>query len=209
MIELKNVKKSFGNKTILDEFSMKVCDGEYIAVTGQSGCGKSTLLNIIGLLENFDAGELNINGNINVSPSSSKACRIIRNEIGYLFQNFALVDDQTVEYNLNLAQKYVTRSKKDKRLDLEKVLDSVDLNNYEKCRIFELSGGEQQRVALARIMLKPCNIILADEPTGSLDAKNRDKVIDILENINTSGKTIIIVTHDGYVANRCQRTILL
>ncbi|MBU5591637.1 ABC transporter ATP-binding protein [Clostridium sp. MSJ-4] len=207
IIELKNVTKVYGNKTILNKFSMTINDGDFIALMGISGSGKSTLLNIIGLLEDFDEGELILDGDKNISPGSSKANEILREKICYLFQNFALVDDENVEYNLNLPLKYAPGSKKEKRSRIDEALKYVGLENYEKHKIYELSGGEQQRVAIARIMLKPCKIILADEPTGSLDEHNRDLVIDLLKKFNDEGKTVVIVTHDSYVANRCKKII--
>ena len=168
---------------------------------------KSTLLNIIGLLEEFDDGELIIDGESSPYPNSSGANKILREKISYLFQNFALVDEETVEYNLKLGCKYVKGSKKEKELSISETLKHVGLNGYEKRKIYELSGGEQQRVAMARIMLKPSKIILADEPTGSLDEKNRDVVLDLLKTLNKEGKTIVLVTHDRYVASQCHRII--
>lgn len=167
------------------------------------------MLNIIGLLEDFDEGELVIHGYVNVKPNSKLANKILRNNICYLFQNFALVDDETVEYNLKIALKYVKGSKKQKEAQIMEKLNYVGLNNFEKRPIYELSGGEQQRVAIARIMLKPCDIVLADEPTGCLDERNRDIVIGFLKDLNRQGKTIILVTHDKYVAEQCRRIIRL
>lgn len=209
LIDLKDITKKFGEKTILNKFSLMVSEGEFIALTGTSGRGKSTLLNIIGLLENFDTGKLVIDGETNIIPNSSKATKLLREKISYLFQNFALVDDETVEYNLNLALKYTKGNKKEKLAKIREALAFVGLNDYEKRNIYELSGGEQQRVAIARIMLKPCKIILADEPTGSLDEKNRKIVLDLLKKLNEDGKTIIIVTHDQFVAGQCHRVVNL
>jgi len=209
LIELKDITKRFGKKSILNKFSLEVQEGEFIAIMGNSGSGKSTILNIIGLLEPFDNGQLIIDGEINIAPNSSKSTKLLREKISYLFQNFALVDDETVAYNLELALKYVKGSKKEKFEKLKNALDIVGLKDYEKRKIYELSGGEQQRVAIARIMLKPCKIILADEPTGSLDEKNREVVLDLLKKLNLDGKTVVIVTHDKFVASQCQRVINL
>jgi len=207
IIQLNKVTKKYGEKIILDKFSLEVREGEFIAIMGQSGCGKSTLLNIIGLLESYDDGDFIIDGDINVQPSSSKANKILREKICYLFQNFALVDDETVSYNLNLAMKYVKEGKKDKRRKINEVLKSVDMEGFGNRKIYELSGGEQQRVAVARIMLKTSKIILADEPTGSLDESNRDIVLGYLKKLNLQGKTIVIVTHDKFVASQCEKII--
>lgn len=209
IIELKSMNKAFGSKTIFKDFKLIVESGEFVAVMGESGCGKSTLLNIIGLLEEFDSGELIIDGVSNVRPNSVSANKLLREKISYLFQNYALVDEETVLDNLYLALRYVKSNKKQKEDLIQESLKMVGLTGYEKRKIYELSGGEQQRVALARVMLKPSNIILADEPTGSLDEKNRDAVLSLLREFNSTGKTVIIVTHDHYVANQCTRVINL
>lgn len=206
MIELTAITKRYGDKVIFDNFSMKVEEGEMIAVTGKSGCGKSTLLNIIGLLEKVDKGQVCIDGISNITPQGIIATRLIREEIGYLFQNFALVDEESVNYNLKLALKYV---KGNKMHIIEKALEEVGLSGYGNKKIYQLSGGEQQRVALARIIVKPSKIILADEPTGSLDEQNRDIVLKMLRKMQQQGKTIVIVTHDNYIADKCDRVISL
>ncbi len=207
IVELNNVTKRFGNKKILDKFSLKINEGELVAITGSSGKGKTTILNIIGLLEQFEEGELIIDGESHIKVNSSKATRLLREKISYLFQNFALIDDQTVLYNLNLALNYVKATKKEKQQLINNALENVGLAGYEKSKIFELSGGEQQRVAIARIMLKPCKIVLADEPTGSLDEENSHKILELLKFLNKSGKTIVIVSHDKFIANQCDRII--
>lgn len=207
IIQLNNICKRYGKKEVLKDFSLNIEEGELIALTGTSGKGKSTILNIIGLLENPDSGDLIICNEKNIKPNTEKANEILRNTIGYLFQNFALVDEETVEYNLNIALKYVKVKKEEKKKLLEEALKKVGLQGFEKNKIYELSGGEQQRIAVARLMLKPSKIILADEPTGSLDEENREIIINLLKDINKSGKTIIIVTHDKYLANKCNRII--
>ena len=207
IVELNNVTKRFGNKKILDKFSLKINEGELVAITGSSGKGKTTILNIIGLLEQFEEGELIIDEESHIKINSSKATRLLREKISYLFQNFALIDDQTVLYNLNLALNYVKATKKEKQQLINNALENVGLAGYEKSKIFELSGGEQQRVAIARIMLKPCKIVLADEPTGSLDEENSHKILELLKFLNKSGKTIVIVSHDKFIANQCDRII--
>ena len=141
--------------------------------------------------------------------NTKKSNQIIREKISYLFQNFALVDSLTVKENLLMALKYVKNSKKDKEEAINKALSQVGLDGFENSKVFEISGGEQQRVSIARAILKPSELILADEPTGSLDAKNRDEIMDILRNLNRNGKTIVIVTHDAEVAKKCDRIINL
>lgn len=204
---MKEVTKKYGDKRVLDKLSLVIKDGEMVAITGVSGKGKSTILNIIGLLENYDEGVVTIDSESNIKPNSSKSVKILRKKISYLFQNFALIDEETVYYNLDLALKYVKKNKSEKKELIRQALEKVGLSGIEKSKVFELSGGEQQRVALARIMLKPCKIILADEPTGSLDDVNLSKVMEILKMLNNEGKTIVLVTHDKNVASKCDRII--
>lgn len=206
MIELVDIKKAYEGKVILEDFSLHIKEGEMVAIKGKSGCGKSTLLNIIGLLETADKGQVCIDGYNNIRPQTQIAISLMRNTISYLFQNFALIDEETVFYNLKLALQYVKGNKKEKIAD---VLSLVELNGFEEKKIYQLSGGEQQRVALARILLKPSKIILADEPTGSLDPYNRDMVMEMLHKLQKQGKTIVIVTHDDTVAEQCDRMIEL
>lgn len=209
IIEIKNLTKYYGKKVILDKLNLNIESGDIISIIGSSGKGKSTLLNIIGLIEPFDEGELIIDGISKLKPQSKKAAKVIREKIGYIFQNFALVDNETVKYNLELASKYVELSKSDKLINIEKALTLVGLEGYANRKVYELSGGEQQRVAIARLIIKPCNIILADEPTGSLDEDNKIKILDLLKYLNNQGKTIIIVTHDKSVTEISNKVINL
>ena len=209
IIEVSNLYKQYGDKTVFKDFSFNVDRGEMVAITGESGCGKSTLLNIIGLLETFDTGRVTIDGHTNIMPNSPAAEKLLRKSISYLFQNFALVDDETVQYNLMLALKYVKLTNAEKNSRIQEALQAVGLDGYKNKKIFQLSGGEQQRVAIARIMLKPGNIVLADEPTGSVDPHNREIIINMLKELNKSGKTILIVTHDPYVAEQCDRELAI
>ena len=209
IIKLSNVTKAYGDKTVLDNLNMEIFPGEFIAVTGSSGSGKSTLLNILGLLEPMDSGTYRVLGLENPRSDSKESVQLLRRKISYLFQNFALVPERSVAYNLGIALRFagVTRSKK-KEL-IAQALRQVGLEGFEKKKVFQLSGGEQQRVALARIILKPSEIILADEPTGSLDFGNRDKVMEILAKLNQEGKTVIVVTHDPNVEKCAKRVIRL
>ena len=209
IVELANVSKAFEGKELFKGFSLSIEQGEMIAITGNSGSGKTTLLNMIGLLERCDSGQIVIRNQSNVKVNSRAARKLLRETISYLFQNFALVEDETVKYNLSLALKYAHGTAQQKVEKMRKALDSVGLAGFENKRIFRLSGGEQQRVAIARIILKPCEIVLADEPTGSLDQTNRGIILDMIKAINADGKTVIIVTHDPYVAECCTRQIKL
>lgn len=209
LISLKQIEKSYGEKKILANFNLNIEQGDFIAVMGPSGSGKSTLLNIIGLLENFDSGEMIFDNKTNIKPNSRQAVKILRYQISYLFQNFALIEDETVKHNIELALKYTKKNKKERLETIEKALNYVGLESMSNKRIYQLSGGEQQRVAIARVIVKPCSIILADEPTGSLDERNRDIVLEILLDLNKQGKTIELVTHDKYVSGFCNKVVYL
>ena len=209
MIKLENITKTIGKKVILENLSLKINQGDLVAIVGKSGSGKSTLLNLLGLIDGDYSGHYEIFGQKNVLVNSAKSQAIIREHISYLFQNFALIDNETVEYNLMLALKYVKLSKKDKVKKIEEILERVGLSSTLHQKVSELSGGEQQRIAVARAILKPSQFLLADEPTGSLDPENRDLVLNFLLDMNKEGKTVIIVTHDAYVAQQCHRVIEL
>ena len=203
MIEIKNLNKKFNDKVIFNNLNLTIEDGEMLAISGASGSGKTTLLNILGnLYKDYDCNIIIDNKNLKTITQTN----YLRNTIGYLFQNYALADNLTVTRNLDFSLKYSD----DKSLEAkENALEMVGLDpkEYLNKKIYTLSGGEQQRVALARLFLKPCSIILADEPTGSLDVKNRDVVLEILRKMNEHGKTVIVVTHDPYVLTVCDRVI--
>lgn len=207
MIEIKNLNKSFGEKEVIKNFNYEIIDGSMTAVTGKSGCGKSTLLNILGLLDIDYAGEVLYDGIFLAKEKEKRRNEYIRNNISYLFQNYALIDTETVEDNLLLALEYEKISKKEKKEKIKSALELVDLKDFNNKKIFTLSGGEQQRVALARVILKRGNVVLADEPTGNLDGENSNKVMKILKKLQEDGKTIIIVTHDVNIANQCDKII--
>lgn len=190
MIEIKNISKKMGNKQLYQNFSIDIPDQSFVVITGESGCGKTTLLNMIGGIETIDTGDIWINGK---SVKSYSKRYLFRDEIGFLFQNFALVEYKTVKQNLSMVL-----DKSEANLSIKEVLKRVGLEGFgfENKKVYQLSGGEQQRVALARLMLKKCNVILADEPTGSLDEKNSALVMELLHSLNEQGKTIIMVTHN-------------
>ncbi len=209
IICIKHFTKKFGNKTIFENFNIEIEKGEMVALIGPSGSGKTTLLNIIGLIDALDSGEYLLLGEKAPKSNTRKANEMIRQHISYLFQNFALVDHMSVEENLMMSLKYVKKSKKEKMELIKEALEQVHLDGFQKAKIYEMSGGEQQRVSIARAILKPSDIILADEPTGSLDIKNRDEILRILCELNKRGKTIVIVTHDYDVAQKCNRIVTL
>lgn len=209
MIELKNITKKFESKTVFANFNLQIDQNEMVAIIGPSGSGKSTLLNILGLIDKVDDGEYQFEQYTNIKPNSRLSQKIIREKISYLFQNFALIEEDTVLQNLLLALKYVKQSKKEKTEIITAALQKVGLSEYLNSKIYELSGGQQQRIAVARAIIKPSELVLADEPTGSLDSKNRDEIIKLLLELNAAGKTVIVVTHDSHVAEKCHRVLEL
>jgi putative ABC transport system ATP-binding protein len=209
IVKLENVSKAFKRKPVIQNFNLEVKAGEFVAVTGPSGSGKSTLLNIIGILEAPSDGTVWLFGQVAPRINSGRGRKLLREKISYLFQNAALIDQESVEAYLRLVQKYQKGSAEEKRNARLKALETVGLTVNPNQKIYELSGGEQQRLALAQIVLRPHMLILADEPTGSLDDFNRDQVLDILETLHKSGKTLIVVTHDSEVYGRADRVVNL
>lgn len=209
IIEIKNLTKSYGDNVILDKLNLEFEENKMIAIVGSSGKGKSTLLNIIGFIEEQDSGTIKVCGYSDIKPNTAKSAKIIRNNINYLFQNFALLDNETVKDNLLISLKYINLSKAEKLSRISDCLKKVGLLKFENRKIFTLSGGEQQRVAISRLFLNKKKIILADEPTGSLDKVNSDIIMQYLSELNKEGCTIIIVTHDLRIAEKCDYTIEL
>lgn len=209
-LQVDTLNKSFGSNTVLYNISFEIESGESVALVGPSGCGKSTLLNIIGLLETLDSGTINLEGRTYPSINSKKATLMRRTEINYLFQSFALINDWKVSKNLLLALQYTKLSKQEQERLIRTALENYGIGEKFDAVVNELSGGEKQRVAIARAMIKPGNLILADEPTGSLDKAMATIVIDsLLDSVHANHKTLLMVTHDMGIAQRCDRIIKL
>lgn len=200
MIEIRHLYKSFEDKQLFTDMNLTIEDGEFVVFWGESGCGKTTLLHMIGSLEKPDQGEILVNGRNIFDRKNQRA--YLQNEAGFLFQNFALVEGKTVRENLNMVNKRV-RSE----YSIEQALEYVGLADAIDKKVYKLSGGEQQRVALARLMLKKCSVILADEPTGSLDPNNANKVMGLLRSFHEMGRTVILVTHAEQYKQMGFRTI--
>ncbi len=208
MIELKNITKKYkdGNM-VLSNYCLTVNKGEFVGIIGQSGAGKTTLLNIIGLITNISSGEIAIKGYGKLSPNSRNAMLLRRGTIGYLFQNYGLIDDESVGWNLNLALEYKEMNRSQKKDKIKTLLSTIGLSNYEKKKVYQLSGGEQQRVAIAKLILQQSSIILADEPTSGLDTLNKELVMNLLSELNSKGVTIIMVTHDLTLSDYFSRIV--
>lgn len=202
MIQIRKLCKRYKEHVIFSNFNMEIQDGEFIALTGQSGCGKTTLLNMIGAIEPVTSGEILVDGKDIQKRQNQRS--YFRDKIAFLFQNFALVENKTVAQNLKLVKRAAQSG-----ITIQEALEMVELSDKLNQKVYQLSGGEQQRIALARVIIKKCDIVLADEPTGSLDKKNAIIVLELLRKINKLKKTVIIVTHDMDIANQCDRVIVL
>lgn len=207
-VELQNITKKYGSRYIFKDFSLSIEAGEMLALVGVSGSGKSTLLNLIGMLEPYDGGQIKISGKKIPKIQSKEATLMRRNNINYLFQTFALISEMSVCQNLLLAMNFLNISKKEKNKKIDDVLQQVNMLALKNEIVNTLSGGEQQRVALARTVLKTGNIVLADEPTGALDAKSAEKAFVLIQNLcKKYGKTVIMVTHSMDLAKKADRII--
>ena len=164
---------------------------------------------MIGLLEKMDQGEYTLFDQKNIQPNTKESKLLLRNKISFIFQNFALMDDDTVENNLLIALEYTSLSKQEKQIKIDEVLKQVQLEGMSKQKIYTLSGGQQQRVALARCLLKPSELVLADEPTAALDQENKQIVLDLLCTLQKLGKTVIVASHDDNFDSYCSRMIEL
>lgn len=209
-VEIMDVTKKYGDRVIFDHINMEIREGEMTALIGPSGCGKSTLLNMIGLLEDLSNGKIRIFGKEIPKINSRKATMFRRNTVNYLFQSSALVGDMTVYQNLMLAMHFVRISQKEKEIRINRMLHEVGLPKMKSAVVNTMSGGEQQRVALARTLLKPGKLILADEPTGALDEKSAEKVFLLLRDLCVQyKKTVIMVTHNMELARKADRVVNL
>ena len=205
--KLNDISKAYGSYVIFNGFNLEIDEGEMVCIKGASGSGKSTLLNLIGMFDVPDSGEIELFGKTSPKINSKDGRFLMREKIFYCFQNFALVDNESIRYNLNIPLINRHLSKKEKELNMKMALQKVGLDKNLDEKVYCLSGGEQQRVAIARAFLKNYDLVLADEPTGSLDADNRDAIMNILTDFHERGKTIVIVSHDQAVINRCNRVI--
>lgn len=209
MIKIEHLEKNYQGHKIFDNFNLEIPSGKMVGIYGPSGAGKSTLLNIIGLIEDYNDGQYYFDGDFAPAYNSSRALKLRRHHISYLFQNFALIEDESIEKNLSISLLYAKLSKKEKRRKMKNFLNQVQIHHPLNTKVYRLSGGEKQRVALARALLKDSKLILADEPTGSLDLGNKKKVIALLKDQVKKGKTVLIVTHDSSIKETCDLVIEL
>jgi putative ABC transport system ATP-binding protein len=211
MLEMQNVAKVYRTDLVethaLRDVSLKVDEGEFIAVTGPSGSGKTTFLNIAGLLETSDAGSYRLDGEDVGQLSDDARSRIRNRKIGFIFQSFNLIPDLDVFDNVDVPLRYRGFKGNERKARIERVLELVGLASRAKHLPAQLSGGQQQRVAIARALAGDPRFLLADEPTGNLDSLMARQILDLLEEINQQGTTIIMVTHDPELARRAHRNV--
>lgn len=204
MVILKNISKSYnvgkGLLPVLQNITLHVHKGEFAVVTGASGSGKSTLLNILGCLDNADSGEYYLDGELVTSLGSSKIAKIRNKHIGFVFQSFNLFPHMTVFENVALPMLYGDKSGKERKKRVEFLLQQVGLWDRRDHKPNELSGGQKQRTAIARALVNNPSLILADEPTGNLDSKTSHEIMGVLQKLNKSDNTIILITHETDIA---------
>ena len=211
MIQVSNLKKvfSYGNvyTVALGGINMEVTEGEFVAIMGPSGCGKTTLLNILGLLDNPSEGNYLLNGVEVGQLKESQRTALRKGKIGFVFQSFNLIDELTVEQNVELPLKYMGVPVEERKNRVTEVLRRINISHRANHYPNQLSGGQQQRVAIARAVVCNPQLILADEPTGNLDSKNGKEVMELLAQLNDDGTTIVMVTHSQRDASYAHRII--
>ena len=213
MLQVSNLKKVYHYGDVytvaLGGINMEVDDGEFVAIMGPSGCGKTTLLNILGLLDNPSEGNYLLDGVEVAHLKESQRTELRKGRIGFVFQSFNLIDEFTVEQNVELPLKYMGIPEAERKERVTKILRRMNISHRAKHYPNQLSGGQQQRVAIARAVVCEPKLILADEPTGNLDSKNGKEVIDLLCELHEKGTTIVMVTHSQHNASFADRIINL
>jgi putative ABC transport system ATP-binding protein len=211
MIELENIHRYFkvGEQTVhaLNDINLTIDKGEYVSVMGPSGSGKSTLLNVIALLDQPSSGRYRLNGRDVTQLSDDELAKVRRENIGFVFQFFHLIPRLTAAENVEMPMILAGIAAKERKQRVAEALSDVNLQNRADHRPDQLSGGQLQRIAIARAMIMRPEILLADEPTGNLDSKSGSEIIELLESLNRQGVTLMIITHDQHIGDRARRKI--
>lgn len=211
MLTMRELSKVYRTETVqttaLDAIDLDIAEGEFVAIMGPSGCGKSTLLNMIGMLDSPSSGSYQFNGIEVAGLSESKLADVRKENIGFIFQSFNLVDELSVRDNVELALLYHDVPAAERRARVDEVMDRVGIAHRAKHRPSQLSGGQQQRVAVARALVANPKLILADEPTGNLDTHHGEEVMRMLQALNGEGSTIVMVTHSPAHADYAKRIV--
>lgn len=213
MIKIDNLSKTFCTEEVetkaLNSVSLEIKQGEFVTVMGASGCGKSTLLNIVGLLDSASGGSYKLSGQEIVGTKETERAKIRKENIGFVFQNFNLIDELSVYDNIELPLIYNKVPAGERKKRVEAIAERLAISHRLKHYPQQLSGGQQQRAAVARALVTNPKIVLADEPTGNLDSKNGNEVMELLTDLHANGATILMVTHSDYDASFSQRTIIM
>jgi putative ABC transport system ATP-binding protein len=213
MIQIKNLSKVFRTEEVetkaLNQVSITINQGEFVTIMGASGSGKSTLLNIVGLLDNASSGNYQLLNQEMMGLKEQEKSKVRKQNVGFIFQNFNLIDELSVYDNIELPLIYNNVSSSERKKKVEAIAERLGISHRLKHYPQQLSGGQQQRVAVARALINDPKIILADEPTGNLDSKNGNEVMELLTDLHAQGSTILMVTHSDYDASFSQRTILM
>ncbi|MCQ4021589.1 MULTISPECIES: ABC transporter ATP-binding protein [unclassified Ruminococcus] len=211
MIKVENLIKTYklGKNLFyaLDDVSFTINDGEFVAICGTSGAGKSTLLHILGCLDKADSGKYYIDGVDVFSLNDSKTSKLRNQKIGFVLQDFSLINQKKVDFNVMLPMYFNKTSGSQMKIKADKALKAVGLDEQQNKNVNQLSGGQRQRVAIARAIVNSPSVIFADEPTGSLDSKTSQSIMELFKELNDKGITVIIVTHDKEIAAHCNRLI--
>lgn len=213
MIHIKNLSKVFRTEEVetkaLNDVSLDVLQGEFVTIMGASGCGKSTLLNIVGMLDSASGGSYQLLGKEINGLSESEKSKMRKENVGFVFQNFNLIDELSVYDNIELPLIYNNVPSGERKKKVEAIAERLAISHRLQHFPQQLSGGQQQRAAVARALVNDPKIILADEPTGNLDSKNGNEVMELLTDLHAAGATILMVTHSEYDASFSQKTIIM
>lgn len=213
MLALSNIQKSFQNGeeivTALNNVSIDIKENEFVAIMGSSGSGKSTLMNVLGCLDTPNAGVYKLDGQDVASMSDDELSKVRNTHIGFIFQTFHLLSKLDVVGNVKLPLRYSSIDSQEGNERAQSLIDRVGLSHRKNHKPFELSGGQRQRVAIARALINKPSVILADEPTGNLDSKTSNEIMELLTELHQQGQTIVMVTHEDDIAAYAQRVIIM